>query len=516
MFLFLDTENSGLHREFSQIYEIALIATDSELNLMSKLHKRCARLPWDVPSPGAMLITGITPDQLKKESLGHYDMMKEVHDYIDNQNWPVVFAGYNITGYDQGIISQNLHGTLFDPFVMSGSRGWGHEQNCVFDVLELVRAVHIYKPGVLKLDIKTASGKSPSMALGNVCRQNGIDLSETDAHGAYADTKATIDLTKKLKDEAPDITAQMLKMANRNNVNKFMAENEVFAYSQCPYGQSHTIIGTKVTVADGRKTEAIVWDLNFDPKDWTNKSDEDLTEVFKSWGGDRFKTPVQSLITNKQPILMPMDKASHLVPKGLTEKVMKERIKFLKDNPDFAKRLAKAADEARGAFPKGDEPEQQIYNFPSNAVRRDLEDWMKTFHQVDWPQKQDMITEFKSRFANEIKQDPALKRYAIFAQRLVYANAPQHIADEHREKIERALHKRRMAAADDVPYMTIEKARAELAEIEQAISDGDEKWQHVTDTQIRSLKLFYTQLEKEFLETKKKGPELKRPRGPKR
>lgn len=514
MFLFLDTENSGLSREFSQIFEIALIATDSDLNLMSSLHKRCSRLPWEVPSPGAMLITGITPDQLKKENLSHYDMMKQVNEYVHNQNWPIVFAGYNITGYDQGIISQNLHGTLFDPFIMSGRRDWSSEPNCVFDVLELVRAVHIYKPGVLKLDIKTSSGKYPSMALGNVCRQNGVDLSETEAHGAYADTKATIDLARKLKNEAPEITAQMLKMSNRNNVDKFMNDHEVFAYSQCPYGEDHTIIGTKIATADGRKTEAIVWDLNVDPADWLGKSDEDLVEIFKTWGRKRFDTPVQSLITNKQPILMPLDMAKSHVPKGLTKAKIEQRLKTLDDNPQFAARLAKAADAAREPLPKGSEPEQQIYNFPSNAVRRDLEDWKKTFHQVDWAQKQDMITEFKARFANEMKQDPSLKRFMVFAQRLVYANAPQHIAEEHRKKIEAAMHKRRNRQ-EKMSYMTIKQAREELVEIEQARSDGDEKWKHVSDTQIRSLKLFYTSLEKEFEATKKKGPDVKKPSGPK-
>lgn len=519
MFLFLDTENSGLSRDFSQIFEIALISTDSDLNLMSSLHKRCGRLPWDVPTPGAMLITGITPDQLKKESLSHYEMMKQVSEYINDQNWPIVFAGYNITGYDQGIISQNLHSTLFDPFLMSGRRDWNSEPNCVFDVLELVRAVHIYQPGTLKLKIKTASGKFPSMSLGNVCRQNGVSLSETDAHGAYADTKATIDLTKLLKTKAPDITAQMLKMANRNNVDKFMNDNKVFAYSQCPYGDAHTIIGTKITFAEGSKTEAIVWDLNQDPSDWLNKSDDDLVELFKTWGRDRFKTPIQSLATHKQPIVMPMDMAKGLVPDGLTEAKIKSRIKMLEENQDFAKRLAKAAKNARGPFPKGAEPEQQIYNFPSSDIRRDLEDWKKTFHQVDWQQKQDMIVEFRSRFANEMKKDPALKRFMTFAQRIVYANAPDNISEDHRKRMEKALHTRRTTNDADVPYTTLDKARAELAEIEQQRAEGSETWKHVTDTQIRSLKLFYTSLEKEFehlvsekLAQKKRPPNNKGPK----
>jgi NaMN:DMB phosphoribosyltransferase len=47
------------------------------------------------------------------------------------------------------------------------------------------------------------------------------------------------------------------------------------------------------------------------------------------------------------------------------------------------------------------------------------------------------------------------------------------------------------------PYMTIAKARQELDEIERLRAAG-KKWQDVTDTQIRSLKLYYTAIEKEY------------------
>ena len=515
MFLFLDTENSGLSREFSQIYEIAIISTDSDLNLMSSLHKKCRNLPWVVPSPGALLITGITPDQLKKEGCSHYEMMCAVNDYINAQNWPVIFAAYNIS-YDQGIISHNMHSCLHDPFVMTGRRNWNAPANCVFDVLELVKAVSVFAPGLLKLDIKTKTGK-PSMSLGNVCRQNGIELSETEAHGAYADTKATIALAKKIKAEAPDIWSQMLAMSNRKNVAKFLDENQVFAYAQCPYGESHTVFGTHITMADGSNTEAVIWDLSVDPAEYIGKSDEELTDLFKLWGEKRFKTPLQSLMTHKQPVLMPADKADHLRPADLTDKMIKAHLKTIRDNPDFAKRLAKAAAAARPEFNNGAEPEEQIYSFPDNSIRYDLDAWKKSFHQSDWQQRLELISEFKKRFDKEMKIDPALKRFMIFAQRIIYADAPHALDPAHMDKVNQAIHTRRMMKCDKISFMTIDKVRQELEEIETSRRDGDEKWAHVTDTQIRALKLYYTSLEKEFAEAaepKKKGADVKKPRPP--
>tara|TARA_B100000686_G_scaffold321944_1_gene375163 strand:+ start:409 stop:1956 length:1548 start_codon:yes stop_codon:yes gene_type:complete len=513
VFLFLDTENSGLSRDFSQIYEIALISTDSDLNLMSKFHGKCRNLPWVVPSPGALLITGITPDQLKNEDYSHYEMMCKVSEYIHAQSWPVIFAAYNMP-YDQGIISQNLHSNLLDPFIMSARRNWNAPANCVFDVLNLVKAVSIYAPGLLKLDIKTGHG-NPSMSLGNVCRQNGIPLSEQDAHGAYSDTKATIQLAKKLKTEAPEIWDQMLKMANRDHVKSFMQDNEVFAYSQCPYGTSHDIIGTFVTTADNSSTEAVVWDLSFDPADYKDKSDEELVETFKLWGDKRFETPMQTLLTHKQPVLMPADKADTIWPQKLSRKKASERAQWIKNNPEFAARLAKAAAKARPEFTNGSEPEEQIYSFPDSKVRDELESWKKSFHNSDWSQRLDLVKAFKQRFSDDMKKDPALKRFMIFAQRIIFANQPDVLGEKHIQKVDEAMQRRRNLPADKAAFMTVERAREELAEIEQSRKDGEDKWAHVTDTQIRSLKLYYTSLEKDFEALKKKAADIKGNSGPK-
>jgi len=48
------------------------------------------------------------------------------------------------------------------------------------------------------------------------------------------------------------------------------------------------------------------------------------------------------------------------------------------------------------------------------------------------------------------------------------------------------------------PYMTIAKARKELEQIERERAAGKPRWKEVTDTQIRSLKLYYTAMEKEY------------------
>lgn len=498
-----------------------MISTDADLNMMSSQHLSCKRLPWDVPSPGAMLITGILPENLKKEPLTHYQMMRRLDTYINNRHWPIIFAGYNVHGYDNGVLSQNMHQTLHDPFLLTGRKNWRSEPNSVFDVLDLVRAVHIYAPSVLKLKIKAESGKVPSMALGNVCRQNGIDLSEGDAHGAANDTRATINLARKIKNDAPHIWDQMLGMSNRNQVKEFMNTHEVFAYSQCPYGKAHNVIGTRLTDTKDSRTDSIIWDLNVDPADYLNKTEDELVETLKTWGEDRFKTPLQSLQSHKQPILMPMDCADPVWPKGLDQKTVKRRLKVLRDHPEFAQKVSIAAKKAQPRFKAGAEPEERIYNFPDRKIQHAIEEWKQKFHEADWEGKKQLIEAFKTRFAKELKKDPPLERFIQFAKRIIYADAPETLSDTQRQQYDKAMHIRR-TTTEEVPYMTLPKARAELAVIEQERAEGSPKWAHITDSQIRSIKLFYTALEREFSDDPSNGndhgpkaPDNKPKQGPK-
>ena len=498
MFLFFDTENSGLSRNFSQLLEIAFIATDSDLNMMSSRQLSSKRLPWNIPSPGAMLVTGIMPENMKKQSDTHYEMMCKVNEYLQNLHWPIIFAGYNVHGYDHGILSQNLHQTLHDPFVMTGRKSWQAPANKIFDILDVVKATHIYAPSALTLDIKSASGRYPSMSLGNVARQNGIDFSENDAHGALADTKATIKVARMLKAAAPRIWDQMLKMSDRQNVQAFLDQNEVFAYSQCPYGAGHNIIGTYLTDANGSRTEAVIWDLNVDPADYLDKTEDELTEIFRLRGDKRFATPLQTLMKHKQPILMPLDMAGPVSPYGLGPKTIEGRLKTIKNNPEFAAKVARAAQKAKPKFKPGQEPEEKIYNFPDKRIRKSIDEWKIAFHAADWGEKTKLIAAFKKTFAKDIKKDPALERFIQFAKRIVYADAPETLSKEEKIKYDTALHARRHSTDEEVPYMTLIKARQELATIEQERAKGAPQWKHVTDSQIRSIKLFYTALEKEF------------------
>jgi len=505
VYIFYDLETSDLDRDFAQIFQIAMVFADDDMNMLSSKDLKCKKLPWIVPSPGAMLITGFTPDDLKKTKMTHLEMMDEVDAWVRSQHWPLTFIGYNSLKFDEPVLRQGLHQTLHDPFLTTGRKNWGDTPNGRADVMNMVKAVHMFAPGTLKLDIKTPSG-NPSMTLGNVCAQNGVPLAEEDAHDALVDVKATIGVAKLIKTAAPEIFKQMMSLTTKDSVDQFLKTTDVFAYGQCPYGEYHASITTSITDNKTYNGENIVFDLSFDPKEFLDLSVDEIADLMKQRYDDKYKQPFQAVQKNSQPILLPVDQADAIRPAELDDKTLKKRLALIKNNPDFRDKVAKAAAKARPVFKAGDEIEQKIYDFPNSTVRRQLDTWINEFKSADWSERVDLINGFSKKFEQGIKKQPSLKRYMQFAQRVVYADAPEKMSESRRNAYAKAIYARMTSDDQETHIVTTKRAREELVEIEKARADGAPQWKHVTDTQVRSLKLFYTSLEREFKESSEKKP----------
>ena len=93
-YVFYDTETTGVSTAFSQILQFAAIKTDDELKEIERFDVRCRLLPHVVPSPGALLVTKITPEQLVDKSLpSHYEAVVAIRRKLAEWS-PAVFIGY--------------------------------------------------------------------------------------------------------------------------------------------------------------------------------------------------------------------------------------------------------------------------------------------------------------------------------------------------------------------------------------------------------------------------------------
>jgi exodeoxyribonuclease I len=498
VFIFYDTETSGLDKDFSQVLQIALVFTDDNLNILSSKKVECRRSPWVVPSPGALLTTGFTPDDLKKSKNSHYEMMQEVDEWIRSQYMPVIFSGYNTLGYDEPVLAQNLHQNLLDPALTTLKSPATGETNGRSDIMVLVKAVAMYMPEALKLDKLNDFGTA-SLSLINVAQQNGVSLGAEDAHDAMNDVRATIGVAKVIRKTAPQIWDQMTKLATAAGVDEFMAENKVFTHSFMAYGKVRSAVVTNIGTREGDATE-IMFDLSVDPAKYLKMTVDELADCMKPQNA-KFH-PFRHAPKNGQPVLMPMDMSDRVIPANFDDKLADRRADLLKADAGFAKRVSEAAARVRDTALKPVQPhlpETLIDVEISAPVNAKIAQWLNEFNNTQsWADAARLVADFPQRFGEELKTEPHIRRFAKFAGRIVFEAAPEELSAEKQELMRRHVAARVLNPDLNAPYMTVAKARRELEQIERERGSGKAKWQDVTDTQIRSLKLYYTSIEKEY------------------
>ena len=497
MFIFYDTETSGLDKEFSQVLQIALVFTDDNMNILSSKKVECRRSPWVVPSPGALLTTGFTPDDLKKSKNSHYDMMHEVDEWIRSQYMPVIFSGYNTLGYDEPVLANNLHQNLLDPGLTTMETHTG-EKNGRSDIMVLVKAMAMYMPGAIKLDVKNDFG-SPSLSLINVAQQNGVSLGAHDAHDAMNDIRATIGVAKFIQKTAPQLWEQMTALATVAGVDGFMAQHKIFTHSYMAYGKAKSAVVTNIAQREGDATE-ILFDLSVDPAKYMSMTVDELADCLAPQNAKYH--PFRHAPKDGQPIMMAMDQSDAVIPEGFDDKLAKRRANVIRKDPDFADRIAKAAAKARDAQAKVTHahlPETLMSEEPKGATKTKLQAWMDEFNTRDtWGDAAKLVLDFPTRFEKELEKEPHIRRYAKFAGRIVFESAPEELPQDKQDLMKKHIASRLLNPDPKAPYMTIAKARKELEQIERERIAGKSRWAEVTDTQIRSLKLYYTSMEKEY------------------
>ena len=495
MFIFYDIEATGLNREFCQVLQMAFIATDNNLNpsATKDISARCN--PWTIPSPGALLITGFTPDDLKRPPASHFEMMQEVDGWLRAKTWPATFIGYNIMNFDEDVFRQALHQTLHDPYLTIGRKEAAAPPNARADLLKILKATAVYSPGAVKLDLKNEFG-TPSLGLGNVTRQNGIGLSAEEAHDAMADTKATLALAKLIKTAAPAVWDHMMTLTSKEGVEDFFDQNKVFSFTDHAYGRSDNRLMTALIPFNG--TQHVICDLTKDPAELMAKTVDELADILRARGEDRFGQPLRTLARNKHPIVMPLNLADPVRPADLDDATLHARADAVRGNPGFIGNLKAALAKVYPPLVSGPEAEQKIYDFAPYEARGELNRWMRQFREGDWDQRVTLINDFPKRFDAALKKQPSLARYMEFGERIVFADAPEKLSDAQRHKMTVFLANRALDTSDSAPYMTIARARLEIAGIEAERTQGIEKWRHVTDDQIKVLKDYYTGLERDI------------------
>ena len=225
-FIFYDCETTGADRCFDQILQFAAVLTDDELNVVDRFEIRSRLLPYVVPSPRAMCVTGVSVEQLLDPGApSHFEMCKRIHEVMSGWS-PATIVGYNSISFDEELLRRAFYASL-QPIYLTNTGG-----NSRLDVLTLAAAVYAFQPTALNWPINEKG--RVSFKLDRLAPANGS--SHENAHDALADVLATIHLARLIKDRAPVVWNAAMAYRTKVAAADYVENQPVFVATRLRFG----------------------------------------------------------------------------------------------------------------------------------------------------------------------------------------------------------------------------------------------------------------------------------------
>lgn len=441
-FVFYDTETTGTNTAFDQILQFGAIKTDQDLNELERFEIRCRLLPYVVPAPGAMRVTGVTVEQLTDPALpSHYEMVRMI--IAKMAEWsPAIFIGHNSLGFDEHLLRQAFYKTLHPPY-LTNTNG-----NCRTDSLRMIQAVARFAPNVLSVPLSDSNRQV--FKLDQLAPANGFDHSA--AHDAMADVEATIYMCQLVAERLPGYWSGFLRFAQKTAVTEFAAEEDVFALTDFYYSKPYSWMVTSIGVNPDNTSEILVFDLSNDPEELAAMVEADLAARL----GQRPK-PLRGVRCNAGPIVLSYDDTPEQIRSTAPDiDELRRRAALLKNDRAFCERLITALLETRKEREPSIHVEEQIYDGFASSNDNAL---MERFHRLTWRRRAPLVEQL------------ADERLRSLGQRLVYCEAPDVMDEAARQEGDTAIARRLMAEPGSVPWLTLPKAIEEAGDM-LAVSSG--------------------------------------------
>ena len=442
-FLFYDLETSGLAPAWNVPLQAAFVATGDDL-VPSRETVLRARLPAHVvPSPDALVVTGLDPDRIEAAPLSQLELMQAIADVIAEAS-PATILGFNTIAYDEEVLRHGFFQTLLPPYATSMP---GYQRA---DVLIMLRAVTMLAPDLVTIPI-TPEGK-PTLRLGPVCRANSIVLDEADAHDALNDVQATIALFRLLRERAPAIVAAMLANAHKSGPAGLLARPEPIGLGL--FGGMIPAGG--IILVPGNGASWAVADLSIEPG-YLDATPEQLGELLFAKG----ERPIRLVKTNAQPILLAWDMAVHAARGEMPSTAQcQERLARIRGHARFRDNLAFALAGRFAGREPSPWPDANLYS--GGFISREDAMTSRRWHEVAWDQR--------VRLGRDCLGDVRLK---AFANRWAWLEAPKTLSASEREKGAAWLG-HRLDTGEEVPWLTRPAALRRVALLRAGLSSAEQ------------------------------------------
>ncbi|MDQ5885415.1 MAG: Exodeoxyribonuclease, partial [Patescibacteria group bacterium] len=268
---FYDLETSGVNPKKDRVMQFAGQRTNLDLEPIQDPDVFYVKMTDDVlPDPGAILVTGITPQQTISDGISE----KEFADFIYNKVAipQTTIVGYNSVRFDNEFIRFLLYRNYFDAYE------WSYKNNVsVWDLLDVVRMTRALRPDGIKWPF--ASDGKPTNRLEKLTGINKID--HIGAHDALSDVKATIGVAKLIKKHQPKLFSYLYDMRSKQAVINLVNSGMPFVYTSGRYDANYQKTTVAINLCEHPvygASRVIVYDLRYDPTEFLGLSIEKLVE----------------------------------------------------------------------------------------------------------------------------------------------------------------------------------------------------------------------------------------------
>ncbi|MGB4762840.1 MAG: exodeoxyribonuclease I [Candidatus Saccharimonas sp.] len=416
-FFFYDLETSGLNPREDRIMQFAGIRTDMELQPIGEPYNVLVALNDDtLPSPDALMVTGITPQKTVEEGYTEAEFARILTEEIFTPD--TIAVGFNNVRFDDEFIRHLLWRNFHDPYEWAWRDGRSR-----WDLLDVVRMTRALRPEGIKWPVD-AEGK-PTNRLELITKENSI-VHES-AHDALSDVEALIDVSRLIKEKQPQLFAYLLQLRDKKAVMKLanLDNKQPFVYASGRFDNEWNKLTVVFPLAPAPNSNILVYDLRYDPAGFVDLTEKELAaKVFATWEErkkDGFvKLPVKVMQYNRCPAVAPLgvlEAEDGWQKVGLDKGIVASRVKLLLQHPEFAEKLRTIYERKREFAPVADAEGQLYDGFLSDvdrlrveAVRNADDRKLADFHPEFVDERLDpLLLHYKARsFPRTLSQDEVI------------------------------------------------------------------------------------------------------------
>lgn len=458
-FFFYDLETSGLNARADRIMQFAGQRTDMELNPIGEPVNILVKMTDDaLPSPGAIMVTKITPQQTLADGVSEPEFCRFVIEEVFTPG--TITVGYNTVRFDDEFMRATLWRNFHDAYEWE----WKDDRSR-WDMLDVVRLTRALRPEGINWPF-TDDGK-PTNRLELLTKLNG--LSHEHAHDALSDVYATIAVAKMIHEKQPKLFDYLLKMRNKNEVKRLvnLDNKQPFVYASGRYASEFNKTTVAFPLTSGRNGNVLVFDLRYDLETLDGVAEVCLSKGVRSLARRRLapaargdgpagRAPreadsatsqglfpiVKELCFNKCPAVAPLSvlRDDDWRRIGLTREIVDKNLETLLKHPGFAEKI-REMNESRPEFPRAVEPEAALYDgfldepdrVKVSAVRNAEVNKLADFHPEFHDERlAPLLLHYKGRNFPEALSETEAKEYVKYRHERLERQAPKFLAELER------------------------------------------------------------------------------------